>query len=80
MAEIEINVLTNQCLKRCIPDRATMIQEVAAWEQERSANCRTTNWQFKTKDARLKLKSLFYQYNNFVILLTQPYGGRKQNI
>ena len=43
MAEIEINVLTNQCFKRCIPDRATMIREVAAWEQEHNARCQTTN-------------------------------------
>ena len=35
-AEIEINVLTSQCFQRCIPDRATMVREVRAWQDNRN--------------------------------------------
>ena len=59
MAEIEINVLSRQCLDRRIPDRDTMISEAAAWEDHRNASAKPVNWRFRTEDARLKLKSLY---------------------
>ena len=59
VAEIAVNALTNQCFKRRIPDREAMVQKVAAWKQDCNAGCKTTNWQFKIEDARLKLKSLY---------------------
>ena len=58
MAEIEINVLTSQCLRQRIPDRETMIAEVGAWEDGRN-EAATTNWRFRAEDARMKLKSLY---------------------
>ena len=59
MAEIELNVLTRQCLDRRIPDKATLIDETTAWQDAR--NCKESNidWQFTTKDARIKLKHLY---------------------
>ena len=59
MAEIEINVLSRQCLDRRIPDRGTLVGEVAAWQERRYASAKPVNWRFRTEDARIKLKSLY---------------------
>jgi hypothetical protein len=59
IAEIEFRVLSGQCLDRRIPDRATLEQEVAAWEADRNARTRGVDWQFTTEDARVKLKRLY---------------------
>ena len=58
-AEIELSVLSRQCLDRRIPDAATLTHEVAAWEQARNANPRPVHWRFTTPDARIKLKRLY---------------------
>ena len=59
MAEIELNVLTRQCLARRIPDKQTLTAETAAWEKERNGKQAKIDWQFKTDDARTKLKHLY---------------------
>ncbi len=59
MAEIELSVVSRQCLDRRIPDQATLIREVAAWEAERNAMQATVQWRFTTADARIKLKHLY---------------------
>ena len=59
MAEIELSVLSNQCLDRRIPDKETLIREVAAWEKERNQGECKVNWQFTAKNARIKLKRLY---------------------
>jgi hypothetical protein len=59
MAEIEISVLTGQCLDRYIPDVTTLKREVAAWQEERNARQATIDWQFTTAKARDKLKRLY---------------------
>ena len=59
MAEIELSVLSRQCLDRRIPDAATLTQAVAAWEQARNAITRPVDWRFTTPDARIKLKRLY---------------------
>ncbi len=46
-------------LDRRIPDRDTMISEVAAWEDHRNASAKPVNRRFRAEDARLKLKSLY---------------------
>lgn len=61
MAEIELSVLTRQCLARRIPDKETLIREVAAWQQKRNDEVVKVLWQFTTADARIKLKSLYPQ-------------------
>ena len=55
-AEIELNVLTGQCLKRRITDIETVKNEVDAWMQYRNKLQATISWQFTTKNARIKLK------------------------
>ena len=59
LAESELGVLTSQCLDRRIPDKATLIEEIAAWEHDRNANHTKADWQFTTKNARIKLKHLY---------------------
>jgi len=59
MAEIELNVLTKQCLDRRIPDQPTLIEEVSAWETPRNESASKVDWHFTTDDARIKLKRLY---------------------
>ena len=59
MAEIELSVLSRQCLDRRIPDQETLTTEVAAWEAERNESGATVDWRFTTEDARIKLKHLY---------------------
>ena len=59
MAEIELSALKGQCLDRRIPDMATMQAEVAAWERDRTNSAKKIVWQFRTADARIKLKRLY---------------------
>ena len=59
MAEAELSVLSGQCLDRRIPDKQTLIEQVAAWENDRNTNHAKADWQFTTADARVKLKRLY---------------------
>ena len=61
MAEIELSVLTKQCLNRRIPDVASLCRETKKWEQERNHNQKGVNWRFTTSDARIKLEHLYPQ-------------------
>lgn len=59
MAEIELNVLTGQCLNRRIDDMAVVRKEVRAWQEFRNNKEAKVNWQFTTKNARIKLSRLY---------------------
>jgi len=59
MAEIELGILSKQCLDRRIPHIQRLRREVAAWESERNRSNAKIRWQFTTKDARIKLRSLY---------------------
>jgi DDE superfamily endonuclease len=61
MAETELSVLARQCLDRRIPDRATLVSEVAAWEGDRNRAEVKVDWRFTTADARIRLKRLYPQ-------------------
>ena len=58
MAEIELNVLTKQCLNRRIDNIKTVREEVKAWQNHRNNKDAKIKWQFTTKDARVKLHRL----------------------
>ena len=64
IAEIELSVLTKQCLARHIPDRMTLEAEAKAWATSRNAEQRGVDWHFTTKDARVKLKRLYPSYES----------------
>jgi transposase len=59
MAEIELSVLSRQCLSRRIRNQETLRSEVAVWEQARNGKSSTVDWRFTTEDARIKLKTLY---------------------
>lgn len=59
MAEIELSVLSRQCLDRRIPDKESLQLETAAWSSRRNRESRKIDWQFTTADARIKLKRLY---------------------
>ena len=60
IAEIELSALGNQCLsKRCISSIENLNEELMSWNTERNAGQKSVNWQFKTADARTKLKHLY---------------------
>ena len=59
MAEIELDVLTGQCLNRRIDDIEIVRNEVAAWQKFRNNKNAKVNWQFTTENARIKLSRLY---------------------
>ena len=69
MAEIEIGVLSRQCLSKYIKSKECMISEVTAWEQQRNKAATTVDWQFTTADARIKLNG---RYRNRATVLCAP--------
>lgn len=59
MAEIELNVLGGQCLRRHISDINLLKEEIKIWQEMRNnKNCKI-NWQFTAKSARIKLRRLY---------------------
>lgn len=59
IAEIELNVLKGQCLKRRIPDKHRMQEQINVWQKDRNNKVCKVDWQFTSQDARIKLKSLY---------------------
>ena len=59
IAEIELSVLTRQCLDRRISDLDTLNAELAAWQHHTNTDQRQVDWQFTTDDARVKLRHLY---------------------
>jgi len=59
MAEIELSVLSGQCLDRRIADQQTLEQETAAWEARRNRERAGIHWRFTVQDARTKLARLY---------------------
>jgi hypothetical protein len=62
VAEIELRVLTVQCLSRRIADATTLRREAHAWEHARNASGARVDWQFTSKDARIHLKRLYPRF------------------
>jgi DDE superfamily endonuclease len=59
MAEIELSVLSRQCLQRRVQDFETLEREAWAWQDRRDAAGVKIEWRFRTGDARIKLKRLY---------------------
>lgn len=59
IAEIELRVLSGQCLNRRIPDKQALIDEVNAWAAQRNNKRAKVDWRFTTSNARTKLKRLY---------------------
>lgn len=59
VAEIELSVLTRQGLKQRVKSKEELEKQVKAWYEERNGKMSLIDWQFTTKDARIKLKRLY---------------------
>ncbi len=60
IAEIELSAMAAQCLgNRRISGLMTLNEELSAWHTKRNQTQKGVDWQFKTKDARIKLKRLY---------------------
>ena len=62
IAEIELSVLSNQCLKQRIPDIDSLKEQTSAWTNDRNNNSKAVHWRFTTDDARIKLRKLYPDY------------------
>lgn len=62
IAEIELNILTAQCLNRRIDNISVIRRETKAWQNHRNNLNAKINWQFTTNKARIKLKRLYPTY------------------
>lgn len=63
IAEIELNVMTRQCLSRRIEDIDKLRHELKAWEADRNHAIARINWHFTANDAREKLISLYPKFD-----------------
>jgi hypothetical protein len=63
MAEIEIGVLSRQCLTRRIADPETLASEVAAWQAKRNQDGTTVKWRFTVNEARSRLPHLYPEHS-----------------
>ena len=59
MAEIELGVMTRQCLDPRIEDRAALAARVRSWVAQRNRRHRRVDWRFTTAQARMRLKRLY---------------------
>ena len=59
MAEIELSVLSRQCMDAYFETREQLAARIAAWEAARNQKNLGINWRFTTADARIKLKKLY---------------------
>jgi hypothetical protein len=59
MAEIELSVLTRQCIQGRIATEEALCAKTTAWQDLRNAARTPIDWQFTTEDARMKLKRLY---------------------
>ena len=64
MAEIELGVLSRQCLDRRIDQIDSLQTACAAWDRQRNERQKGVDWRFTTADARIKLKRLYPQIQN----------------
>lgn len=62
MAEIELGVLSRQCLDRRIGSAKELGQELSAWQTERNAEASVVKWRFTTADARIRLRHLYPRF------------------
>ncbi len=59
MAELELSVLSRQCLQDRMENQSNLERHIQAWQQRRNQTATRVNWHFTTQDARIKLKKLY---------------------
>jgi len=64
IAEIELNVMTRQCLDRRLDNIEELSSELMAWNTQRNESIAKVNWHFTTIDARIKLTSVYPKFED----------------
>ena len=59
MAEIELSILSRQCMNDYFESREQLKERIVPWERSRNERQVGINWRFTTADARIKLKRLY---------------------
>lgn len=59
MAEIELSVLSRQCMDDYFESPEQLAERIAPWEQARNQKKTSVDWRFTSADARIKLKHLY---------------------
>ena len=59
IAEIELSILSRQCMNDYFESRQQLAATIASWERSRNDQPAGVNWRFTTADARIKLKRLY---------------------
>ena len=59
MAEIELSIISRQCLNQRIGNKEKLTSEISSWEKEKNQTNSKIDWQFTTEDARIKLRKLY---------------------
>jgi len=59
MAEIELSVMSRQCLAERMGSIERLESEALAWANKRNSKQVTVDWRFTTAEARIKLKKLY---------------------
>lgn len=59
IAEVEFSALTGQCLNQRTSDIKTLRRQTHSWTQQRNTKQKGVDWQFRTPDARIKLRRLY---------------------
>ena len=59
MAEIELSILSRQCLNRRLANQEILKSEIKKWQDKRNNEEHKINWRFTTTDARIKLRKLY---------------------
>ena len=60
-AECELSVLEKQCLGERIADQATLRRRIQVWNDNRNSRSKNIDGQFRTADARIKLRRRYPQ-------------------
>jgi hypothetical protein len=64
MAEIELSILSRQCLKRRLPDEWTLTLEIIAWENRRNQRQAKIHWRFSVEDARRVFRDHYQAFSS----------------
>lgn len=59
IAEIELSVLSRQCMDDYFESSEQLAAGIAPWERSRNKKKTGIDWRFTTADARIKLKKLY---------------------
>ena len=59
MAEIELSILSRQCMRGYFENRQQLTRRIGCWERDRNRTQAGIDWRFTTADARIKLKRLY---------------------